>query len=76
MKGFDVCEVHVSLEFCPNEAIDLHLRPLQEHAAGSFFAPSLAVFAPEPSIEGSLTTDNDCADVLMLLANVRGGIRY
>jgi DNA-binding FrmR family transcriptional regulator len=26
------------------------------------------------SIERSLTTDDDCADVLMLLANVRGGI--
>jgi DNA-binding FrmR family transcriptional regulator len=27
------------------------------------------------SIEHSLTTDDDCADVLMLLANVRGGIK-
>ena len=26
------------------------------------------------SIERSLNTDDDCADVLMLLANVRGGI--
>lgn len=26
------------------------------------------------SIERSLTSDDDCADVLMLLANVRGGI--
>jgi len=26
------------------------------------------------SIERSLTNDDDCADVLMLLANVRGGI--
>ena len=26
------------------------------------------------SIERSLTKDDDCADVLMLLANVRGGI--
>lgn len=26
------------------------------------------------SIERSLTRDDDCADVLMLLANVRGGI--
>jgi DNA-binding FrmR family transcriptional regulator len=26
------------------------------------------------TIERSLTTDDDCADVLMLLANVRGGI--
>jgi DNA-binding FrmR family transcriptional regulator len=26
------------------------------------------------SIERSLTTEDDCADVLMLLANVRGGI--
>jgi DNA-binding FrmR family transcriptional regulator len=26
------------------------------------------------SIERSLTTDDDCADILMLLANVRGGI--
>jgi DNA-binding FrmR family transcriptional regulator len=26
------------------------------------------------SIERSLTIDDDCADVLMLLANVRGGI--
>jgi len=26
------------------------------------------------SIERSLTTGDDCADVLMLLANVRGGI--
>ena len=26
------------------------------------------------AIERSLTTDADCADVLMLLANVRGGI--
>ncbi|HET9101435.1 MAG TPA: metal/formaldehyde-sensitive transcriptional repressor [Acidobacteriaceae bacterium] len=26
------------------------------------------------SIERSLTTDDDCADVLMLMANVRGGI--
>jgi DNA-binding FrmR family transcriptional regulator len=26
------------------------------------------------SIERSLSTDDDCADVLMLLANVRGGI--
>jgi DNA-binding FrmR family transcriptional regulator len=26
------------------------------------------------SIERSLTTDDDCTDVLMLLANVRGGI--
>ena len=26
------------------------------------------------SIERSLTTDDDCADVLMLLANVRGGV--
>lgn len=26
------------------------------------------------SIERSLTADDDCADILMLLANVRGGI--
>ena len=26
------------------------------------------------SIERSLTNDDDCADILMLLANVRGGI--
>jgi DNA-binding FrmR family transcriptional regulator len=26
------------------------------------------------SIERSLTSDDDCADVLMLLANIRGGI--
>jgi DNA-binding FrmR family transcriptional regulator len=26
------------------------------------------------SIERSLTTDDDCADILMLLANIRGGI--
>ena len=26
------------------------------------------------SVERSLTTEGDCADVLMLLANVRGGI--
>jgi FrmR/RcnR family transcriptional regulator, repressor of rcnA expression len=26
------------------------------------------------AIERSLTTDDDCADILMLLANVRGGI--
>jgi len=26
------------------------------------------------SIERSLTTNDDCADILMLLANVRGGI--
>ena len=26
------------------------------------------------SIERSLTADNDCAEILMLLANVRGGI--
>lgn len=26
------------------------------------------------SIERSLTADDDCADVLMLLANVRGGV--
>lgn len=26
------------------------------------------------SIERSLTTEDDCADILMLLANVRGGI--
>lgn len=26
------------------------------------------------SIERSLSTDDDCADVLMLLANVRGGV--
>jgi DNA-binding FrmR family transcriptional regulator len=26
------------------------------------------------SIERSLTTEDDCADVLMLLANVRGGV--
>jgi DNA-binding FrmR family transcriptional regulator len=26
------------------------------------------------SIERSLTTDDNCADILMLLANVRGGI--
>jgi DNA-binding FrmR family transcriptional regulator len=26
------------------------------------------------SIERSLTSDDDCADILMLLANVRGGI--
>ena len=26
------------------------------------------------SIERSLTTEDDCADVLMLLANIRGGI--
>jgi DNA-binding FrmR family transcriptional regulator len=26
------------------------------------------------SIERSLSTDDDCADILMLLANVRGGI--
>ena len=26
------------------------------------------------SIERSLTSDDDCADVLMLLANIRGGV--
>jgi DNA-binding FrmR family transcriptional regulator len=48
--------------------------PRRRYQSGEFIARIIRIRGQVDSIERSLTTGDDCADVLMLLANVRGGV--
>ena len=49
-------------------------KPLLDKEKQKLIARIKRIRGQVDSIERSLTTGDDCADVLMLLANVRGGI--